>query len=91
MKVFSGTSNPDFSRLVAKHLDLKLSGVKIMKVIIVGLGVQGYERRKFAGSDYVASVDPVNVEADYKSIENVPLNDFQFASARMTLRLCRIC
>ena len=50
-----------------------------MKVIIVGLGVQGYKRRKFAGSDYVASVDPVNVEADYKSIENVPLNDFDAA------------
>lgn len=29
MKVFSGTSNPEFSRLVAKHLDLKLSDVKI--------------------------------------------------------------
>ena len=29
MKVFSGTSNPEFSRLVTKHLDLNLSDVKI--------------------------------------------------------------
>ena len=50
-----------------------------MKVIVVGLGVQGYKRRKFAGADYVASVDPVNAEADYKSIEDVPLGDYDAA------------
>jgi len=45
-----------------------------MKVVVVGLGVQGQKRRRFAGSDYVASVDPFNLEADYRSIEVVPLD-----------------
>ncbi len=45
-----------------------------MKTIVVGLGVQGCKRKKFAGNDYVASVDPVNLEADYKSLLDVPLN-----------------
>ena len=47
-----------------------------MRVIVVGLGVQGYKRRKFAGADFVASVDPVNPEADYKSVMDVPLGDY---------------
>jgi scyllo-inositol 2-dehydrogenase (NADP+) len=50
-----------------------------MRSIVVGLGVQGYKRRQFAGSDFVASVDPVNNEADYKTIEDVPLGDFDAA------------
>lgn len=47
-----------------------------MRVIVVGLGVQGYKRRKFAGADFVASVDPVNPEADYKSVYDVPLSAY---------------
>jgi scyllo-inositol 2-dehydrogenase (NADP+) len=47
-----------------------------MRVVVAGLGVQGYKRRKFAASDYVASVDPVNAEADYKSLSDVPLGDY---------------
>jgi scyllo-inositol 2-dehydrogenase (NADP+) len=47
-----------------------------MRVIVVGLGVQGYKRRKFAGADFVASVDPVNPEADYKSVHDAPLNTY---------------
>jgi len=50
-----------------------------MKSIVVGLGVQGYKRRRFAGSDFVASVDPVNPEADFKSIHDVPLECFDAA------------
>lgn len=50
-----------------------------MKAIVVGLGVQGYKRRRFAGSDFVASVDPFNGEADYKSIEEVPIADYNAA------------
>ena len=42
-----------------------------MRILIVGLGVQGYKRRDFANADYVASVDPVNKEADYKNIQDV--------------------
>lgn len=47
-----------------------------MRVIVVGLGVQGYKRRKHAGADFVASVDPVNPEADYKDVRDVPLADY---------------
>jgi scyllo-inositol 2-dehydrogenase (NADP+) len=47
-----------------------------MRVIVVGLGVQGRKRRRFAGSDFVASVDPVNPEADFKSAEYVPLGSY---------------
>jgi len=50
-----------------------------MRTVVVGLGVQGYKRRKFAGTDFVASVDPVNEEADYRSIQDVPLLDFDAA------------
>ncbi len=47
-----------------------------MRVIVVGLGVQGCKRRQFAGTDYVASVDPANPEADYKESRDVPLEDY---------------
>ncbi len=50
-----------------------------LRVIVVGLGVQGHKRRKFAGADFVASVDPVNEEADYKSIEDVPQDAYDAA------------
>ena len=47
-----------------------------MRVVITGLGVQGHKRRKIAGDDYVGSVDPVNHEADYRSLLDVPLDDY---------------
>ena len=47
-----------------------------MRVIVVGLGVQGYKRRRFAGADFVASVDPVNKEADFRRLEDVPLDRY---------------
>jgi predicted dehydrogenase len=50
-----------------------------MRSIVVGLGVQGHKRRRFAGPDYVASVDPVNPEADYRSCEQVPLDAYDAA------------
>ncbi len=50
-----------------------------MKAIIVGLGIQGHKRRKFSGSDYVASVDPVNREAEYRSVEDVPVSSYDAA------------
>jgi len=43
-----------------------------MRVVVAGLGVQGYKRRAVAGPDFVASVDPVNAEADYRRLEDVP-------------------
>jgi scyllo-inositol 2-dehydrogenase (NADP+) len=50
-----------------------------MKAIVVGLGVQGHKRRKFAGADYVASVDPVNKEAEYRAVEDVPVSSYDTA------------
>jgi predicted dehydrogenase len=47
-----------------------------MRVVVAGLGVQGYKRRKFAGGDYVSCVDPVNAEADYKTLADVPLDSY---------------
>jgi len=47
-----------------------------MRIIVAGLGVQGYKRRKYAGKDFVASVDPVNQEAEYRNIEEVPLDSY---------------
>jgi scyllo-inositol 2-dehydrogenase (NADP+) len=43
-----------------------------LKVIVAGLGVQGHKRRAIAGADCVATVDPVNAEAQYRRIEDVP-------------------
>jgi predicted dehydrogenase len=50
-----------------------------MRVIVIGLGVQGQKRRKFAGKDYVASVDPVVEGAGYRSVVDVPLADYDAA------------
>jgi scyllo-inositol 2-dehydrogenase (NADP+) len=44
-----------------------------MRVVVAGLGVQGHKRRRVAGTDFVAAVDPVNPQADYRAIEDVPL------------------
>jgi scyllo-inositol 2-dehydrogenase (NADP+) len=50
-----------------------------MRVIVVGLGVQGKKRQAVAGSDVVATVDPVHPEATYQKIENVPLDRYDTA------------
>lgn len=47
-----------------------------MRVVVVGMGVQGHKRQVVAGKDVVATVDPVHPDATYKHIENVPLRDF---------------
>lgn len=52
-----------------------------MRVIVVGLGVQGHKRRDVAGADYVCSVDPVNPDADFKRVEDVPLERYDAALA----------
>ena len=39
--------------------------------MVVGLGVQGYKRRKHAGADCVATVDPLNMEANYRDLHDV--------------------
>src|SRR5258708_4705945 len=47
-----------------------------MRVVVAGLGVQGHKRRRGAGTDFVAAVDPVNGEAKYRAIEDVPLRSY---------------
>ena len=47
-----------------------------MRAIVAGLGVQGHKRRAVAGADCVAVVDPVNPEAGYKRVEDVPLGSY---------------
>jgi len=50
-----------------------------MRVVVVGLGVQGYKRRRVAGPDFVAAVDPINKEAEHRRLEDVPLADYDAA------------
>ena len=50
-----------------------------MKVVIVGLGIQGVKRKRIAGKDVVSTVDPVVPDADYKCVEAVPVNDYDAA------------
>ena len=50
-----------------------------MRVVIVGLGIQGMKRLAMAGEDVVATVDPVVADACYRSIEQVPLDSFDAA------------
>lgn len=50
-----------------------------MRVIVVGLGVQGHKRRKFSGKEFIAAVDPVHAEARYRNLSDVPLADFDAA------------
>jgi scyllo-inositol 2-dehydrogenase (NADP+) len=50
-----------------------------MRSLVVGYGVQGKKRQKFAGHDFCAVVDPVAAEANYKRIQDVPLDSFDAA------------
>ena len=50
-----------------------------MRVVVVGLGIQGRKRRAIAGADVAATVDPANPEADYRDLSEVPLSDYDAA------------
>jgi len=50
-----------------------------MRVIVVGLGTQGYKRRRVAGTDFVADVDPKNAEAKHRELESVPAGSYDAA------------
>jgi scyllo-inositol 2-dehydrogenase (NADP+) len=50
-----------------------------MRVVVVGYGVQGKKRRRFAGSDGIGVVDPVVHEADWRDITDVPLGRYDAA------------
>ena len=50
-----------------------------MRIIIVGLGVQGEKRHKIAGDQCVATVEIRDGLGDFKSVRDVPLNTFDAA------------
>ncbi len=50
-----------------------------MRILIVGLGVQGKKRAKYCEKDLVSIVDPQNPMADFKNVEDVPINTFDAA------------
>lgn len=50
-----------------------------MRVIVVGLGIQGNKRAKFAGLDLFATVDPAKPGVNYKSVKDVPLEKYDAA------------
>jgi predicted dehydrogenase len=50
-----------------------------MRVIVVGLGIQGRKRLGVAGADAVATVDPVNPDARYRALTDVPPDTYDAA------------
>ena len=50
-----------------------------MRIVVVGLGVQGTKRLAVAGSDVVATVDPLRSEARFKTLEEVPEDSYDAA------------
>jgi scyllo-inositol 2-dehydrogenase (NADP+) len=50
-----------------------------LRSVVVGLGVQGQKRRRFAGMDLTATVDPVHPEAQFRQIADVPLSSYEAA------------
>ena len=50
-----------------------------MKVVVVGLGVQGKKRLAVAGKSVMAIVDPIASEADFLRLEDVPLESYDAA------------
>ena len=50
-----------------------------MRIIVVGLGVQGRKRFAVAGKDVVATVDPYNAEAHYRQVQDVPQASYDAA------------
>ena len=50
-----------------------------MRIVVVGYGVQGKKRFRVAGSDAVGIVDPVSTEANWKEIQQVPVDSYDAA------------
>ena len=48
-----------------------------MKTLVVGLGIQGLKRKKTLNDYYFASVDPINPEADFSNLGEVPIDKFE--------------
>lgn len=60
-------------------MSIECEQVSKLRVIIVGMGVQGAKRLRIAGSDAVATVDPFLETADYKNVQDVPLQNYDAA------------
>lgn len=50
-----------------------------MRVVVVGMGVQGPKRAAAAGADLVATVDPVKDGVDYRQLADVPPDSYDAA------------
>ena len=50
-----------------------------MKIVVIGLGVQGKKRLAVAGKSVIAIVDPIASQADFSRIEDVPLESYDAA------------
>ena len=50
-----------------------------MRAAVLGLGIQGKKRLAIAGDDAVATVDPAQAHAQYRAIEDVPLDAYDAA------------
>jgi predicted dehydrogenase len=50
-----------------------------LRVVVVGLGVQGVKRARVAGADLVTTVDPVNPAAAHRSLDDLDWNSFDAA------------
>lgn len=50
-----------------------------MRIIVIGLGIQGKKRIEIAGKECVATVDPYRSEASYTHVTHVPIHTFDAA------------
>jgi predicted dehydrogenase len=50
-----------------------------MRVVVVGLGIQGTKRLRVAGGDVVATVDPIHPDAGFRDLCDVPLDAYDAA------------
>jgi predicted dehydrogenase len=52
-----------------------------MRVLVIGMGVQGKKRQRFLGTDFAGDVDPMVEGARYRRLEDVPLGAYDAALA----------
>ena len=50
-----------------------------MRMVVIGLGIQGHKRRAIADAEVVATIDPVNPKADYADLKQVDPASFDGA------------
>jgi scyllo-inositol 2-dehydrogenase (NADP+) len=50
-----------------------------MRVIVIGLGIQGRKRRAIAGPEVVATIDPAVADADCRTLDDIPADSYEAA------------